>query len=74
MSEGARAAGAAAVVARLAAVAEMHAAYGAAAYDLDAPDAQALQARRPAPARCRRAGGRVGAGPTSAPDAFSLLG
>ncbi|KAK9820835.1 hypothetical protein WJX81_001306 [Elliptochloris bilobata] len=41
--EGVRVAGRAAVVAHLAAVAERHAAYGSAAYDLDAPDAQALQ-------------------------------
>lgn len=45
MYAGARVAGRAAVVAHLAAVAECHAAYGSAAYDLDAPDAQALQAR-----------------------------
>ena len=45
MYAGARVAGRAAVVAHLAAVAERHAAYGSAAYDLDAPDAQALQAR-----------------------------
>lgn len=42
---GVRVAGRAAVVAHLAAVAERHAAYGSAAYDLDAPDAQAVQAR-----------------------------
>lgn len=43
--EGVRVAGRAAVVARLARIAEQHAAYGSAAYDLDAPDAQALPVR-----------------------------
>ena len=43
--KGVRVAGRAAVVARLARIAEQHAAYGSAAYDLDAPDAQALPVR-----------------------------
>lgn len=60
MYEGARVAGRAAVVARLAGIAAQHAAYGSAAYDLDARDAQALQVPpwRPSPCTAVQGEGR----------------